>query len=224
VSDSDVSIPLSPFEILARNHALLCSIGFLIILPIGALIPRYTRTLPYKWFHAHWPIQLFIAAPIIFAGWALGKQTTAMLETPDYQDTHQKIGLCLLILFVLQLAFGAFAHFFKFSTFFHGHRAPHSYFHVAFGLIIILLAQYQVNYGLYTEWDFATGGLHQVPDSAKHAWLAVLVIFWPLYILGLALVPRQYNQERKSREAAREGSDTGGQKFQAGSEVKNSQP
>lgn len=48
MSDSDVTLPLSPVEVHARNHALLCSIGFLILLPIGALVPRYTRTLPYK--------------------------------------------------------------------------------------------------------------------------------------------------------------------------------
>lgn len=34
----------------------------------------------------------------------------------------------------------------------------------------------QVHYGLYIEWDSATGGLHQIPDSAKHAWLALLVV------------------------------------------------
>jgi hypothetical protein len=49
MSDSDVSIPLNALEVHARNHGLLCCIGFLIILPIGALIPRYTRTLRYKY-------------------------------------------------------------------------------------------------------------------------------------------------------------------------------
>lgn len=49
MSEPGFTIPLSPIEVHARNHALLCSIGFLILLPIGALVPRYTRTLPYKW-------------------------------------------------------------------------------------------------------------------------------------------------------------------------------
>ena len=34
----------------------------------------------------------------------------------------------------------------------------------------------QVHYGLYTEWAVATGGLHQVPESAKHAWLALTIV------------------------------------------------
>jgi len=201
---SDIlSIPLSPLEVHARNHALLCSIGFLILLPIGALIPRYTRTLPYKWFYAHWTFQFLIAAPVIFAGWALGHQTSSLLEAGHYIDIHQKIGLALIILYVLQLTIGALVHYFKFPTTFRGHRPPHSYFHVFFGLVIIILAQYQVHYGLYTEWDTATGGTHQVPNSAKNAWLALVVVFWVLYGLGMGLIPRQFKQESESRDAAR---------------------
>lgn len=164
MSDSDTTFPFNPVEIHARKHALLCSIGFLILLPIGALVPRYTRTLRYKWvpyhptnkfwnltfttssrwFHAHWPIQFLIAGPVIFAGCALGHQTTSLLGDLHYNDPHQKIGLSLLILYVLQLSIGAFVHFFKFPSIFNGYRPPHSYFHVFFGLSIIILAQYQV--------------------------------------------------------------------------------
>lgn len=38
------SIPLLPIEVYARNHALLCTIGFLILLPVGTLVARYART------------------------------------------------------------------------------------------------------------------------------------------------------------------------------------
>lgn len=34
----------------------------------------------------------------------------------------------------------------------------------------------QVHYGLYTEWVFSTGNLHPVPESAKHAWLALIIV------------------------------------------------
>lgn len=39
-----ISVPLSMQEILARRHAILCSVGFLILLPLGVLLARYTRT------------------------------------------------------------------------------------------------------------------------------------------------------------------------------------
>lgn len=97
-----------------------------------------------RWFHAHWPIQFLIAGPVIFAGCALGHQTTSLTGDLHYGDPHQKIGLSLLILYVLQLFIGAFVHFFKFPTIFNGYRPPHSYFHVFVGLSIIILAQYQV--------------------------------------------------------------------------------
>ncbi|KAF8813108.1 hypothetical protein BYT27DRAFT_7181683 [Phlegmacium glaucopus] len=202
-----MSTPLNDLEISVRKHALLCTIGFLIILPIGALLPRYTRTLPYKWFYGHWVIQLLIAGPIIFAGWALGHQTSTNLAQGHYQDPHQKMGLALIILYVLQIVIGAFVHFFKFPSIFRGHRAPQNYFHVLFGLSIFILAQYNVHYGLDTEWDLQTGGLHHVPQSAKNAWLALVVLFWVLYALGMAFIPRQFKQESESRRAAHASDD-----------------
>jgi len=193
---------LTPFEVRVRNHAVLCTVGFLILLPIGALVARYSRTLPYKWFYAHWIIQFVIAGPVIFAGWALGHQTSTFLGAGHFIDPHQKMGLALIILYVLQLAIGVLVHFFKFPKLLRGHRAPHNYLHVIFGLAIFILAQYDVHYGLYIEWDNQTGGLHQVPNSAKKAWLALVVLFWVLYGLGMAFIPRQFKQESESRKAA----------------------
>ncbi|KAF8175535.1 hypothetical protein BJ912DRAFT_1024479 [Pholiota molesta] len=198
------SIPLSDIEKRARNHAILCTSGFLILLPVGVLVARYTRTLPYRWFWAHSFIQLVISAPVIFVGWALGHKTTTVFGTGHFKDPHQKMGLALLILYVLQLCLGTFAHSVKFSTLFRGHRAPHAYLHAVLGLVIFACAQWQVHYGLFTEWNFATGGLHQVPESAKHAWLALVILFWVLYALGLALVPRQFKQEAEIRKPRKE--------------------
>ncbi len=41
---ASTTIPLLPIEVYARNHALLCAIGFLILLPVGTLVARYART------------------------------------------------------------------------------------------------------------------------------------------------------------------------------------
>jgi len=64
------------------------------------------------------------------------------------------------------------------------------------------MANYQVYYGLHTEWQDATGGLHVVPRSAKDAWIALVVIFWALVVLGYGLLPRQFAQEKEAREKA----------------------
>ncbi|PPR00842.1 hypothetical protein CVT26_012477 [Gymnopilus dilepis] len=194
-----VLLPLSDLEVRARNHAILCTIGFLIILPIGVLIAR--------WFWAHWIVQLLIAGPIIGYGWALGYMTTASLsdDIGHFADPHEKVGLALIILYGVQVFVGAIAHFFKLPSIFRGHRPPHSYFHAILGLAIFALAQWQVHYGLFTEWNYATGGVHKVPESAKHAWLALVIVFWVLYGLGLALLRRQYKMESQARAALRAG-------------------
>ncbi|KAL9710409.1 hypothetical protein Ac2012v2_006710 [Leucoagaricus gongylophorus] len=194
--------PLSPIEQQVKTHAILSSIGFLVLLPIGALVARYSRNFTTKWLLPHWIIQFVIAGPIIFAGWALGYKSAQVLQPvppTHFFDTHLKCGLALLILYLIQLVLGLSAHFFKFRHQLHGHRAPHNYIHAAVGIAIFILAAYQMHYGLYTEWPIRTGGLHVVPSAAKHAWIALIVIFWVLYAMGLSLLPRQLRQESQWR-------------------------
>ncbi|PFH48966.1 hypothetical protein AMATHDRAFT_64230 [Amanita thiersii Skay4041] len=208
---SSVQLSLLPLEKQARNHALLCSIGFLVLLPVGVLLARYARTFTNKWWYVHFVVQLVIAGPVIWAGWSLGYRTSEDLHYPHFkQSEHQKVGLALLILYLVQLVLGLFVHFFKFPSIFRGYRAPHNYLHVVIGLATLALAQFQVHYGLFTEWPTATGGLHMVPQSAKRAWLALLIVFWVLYGLGMALIPRQFDQEREFRAKNFKESSEGG--------------
>jgi hypothetical protein len=204
MSDDGSSFPLLPYEKKGRNHALLCTIGFMILLPIGVLVPRYLRTLTQRWWFAHWIIQFLISGPVIFAGWALGYQTTNELFSPRFSDHHEKVGLALLLLYLVQLFFGIFIHFVKMPSLFRGHRPPQNYFHAILGLVILALAAYQVHYGLTTEWAFATGNLHPVPRKAIHAWEALIIVFWILYGLGLGLLPRQFGQEKQGRQQNKE--------------------
>ncbi|KAJ8487440.1 hypothetical protein ONZ45_g14338 [Pleurotus djamor] len=212
-------VALQPQEVLARNHALLCSIGYLVLLPLGTLFARYTRTFTNKWFYGHATWQLLIGGPVIFAGWALGTQIhnelgyTTMVTPHSVNLTHvihameltnnlQKIGIAVMVLYVIQLILGIVIHFFK-PTWFGGRRPPQNYFHAIIGLAMLALAAYQVHLGLTQEWVLASGGLHQVPMSAVSAWIALIVIFWVLYMLGLALLPRQYKREEDARQMRR---------------------
>ena len=89
----------------------------------------------------------------------------------------QKIGLALLILYLFQLTLGVIIHFFKTPSFMGGRRPPQNYVHAILGLVIIALAFYQVHYGIKTEWYEATFGDGTiVPDSALHAWIALIVV------------------------------------------------
>ncbi|KAJ3720595.1 hypothetical protein FB446DRAFT_648078 [Lentinula raphanica] len=212
------SFPLQPLEIMAKNHAILATTGFLILLPVGVLIARYARTFTPIWFPVHFVVQLFLSGPVIFAAWYYGWKTSNVLGLGHFLDPHQKMGLVLLILYVVQLFLGLFTHFIKLrSPFGPGTRPPQNYFHVFLGLVILILAAEQVHYGLYIEWAFATGGLHVVPMAAKRAWIALIVIFWVFYLVGLALVPKQFSQESRARNGpTRTKSDEKGLNNQSG--------
>jgi len=201
--DFDFDFPLQPVEVKARNHGIIMAVGFLILLPIGVLVARYTRTFNPHWFWSHASIQLVLSGPVIFYGWEQGYQLARQLELQNLNDPHQKIGIALLALYVTQLLLGVFIHFVKLPRLFRGHRAPWNYLHVALGLAILALAAYQVHYGITIEWEFALEGLHMVTPRAMHAWLALIIVFWALYFLGMGLLPRQFKQEAAARERAR---------------------
>ncbi|KAF8887573.1 hypothetical protein BD779DRAFT_1526991 [Infundibulicybe gibba] len=156
---SSSSIPLFPIERTVRSHGILCTVGFLILLPIGVLVARYARNWTNRWWLGHGMIQFLISGPLVL---------------------------------------GAFIHFVKFPSAFQGRRPPQNYFHAFLGLVILVLAAEQVHYGLYTEW-LLTGNIHSIPPSAKHAWLALIIVFWVLYAAGLAFLPKQFKQEAKGR-------------------------
>ena len=97
--------------------------------------------------------------------------------TNKLTNSSQKIGLCLLCIYLLQLALGTIIHFFKPSvSFLRGHRPPQNYFHAFFGLAIIALAFYQVHYGITIEWYEGTGDGTVVPRAAMRAWEALLIV------------------------------------------------
>ncbi|KAJ7727002.1 hypothetical protein DFH07DRAFT_757882 [Mycena maculata] len=202
-TDVPFTFPLSPIEIKARNHALVSSIGFLVLLPLGVLLARYARTFTRTWFWGHATMQFIISGPVIFAGWAMGYRLSGELGSQTLLDRHQKIGIALLALYVTQLLLGTIIHFFKMSSLFRGHRPPQNYLHVALGLAILALAAYQVHYGITIEWYFAFGDENPVTDHAMHAWLALIIVFWVLYFLGMAFIPRQFKSEAEGRRQMR---------------------
>lgn len=103
-----------------------------------------------RWFPAHFVIQLFLSGPVIFAGWYYGHQATKTFGTPNFSDPHEKMGLALLILYVIQLSLGLFTHYVKLrSPFGAGTRPPQNYFHVLLGLAILGLAAEQVRYSTW---------------------------------------------------------------------------
>ena len=60
-----LSTPLLPFQKMIVAHAILCTVGFLILLPAGALLARYARTFTGAWFKGHWIFQFALGMAVI---------------------------------------------------------------------------------------------------------------------------------------------------------------
>jgi hypothetical protein len=176
-------------------------IGFIILLPIGILIPRLARTFTKNWFYFHVAFQFFIAGPIIMAGFAMGYKAVQQTISSgsgvtNWSDAHmvsitahtevmsmmvhllQQTGLALFILYFVQITLGLFSHLIKFpSSRFLLHRSPQQLLHIALGLAIIGLAFYQVRLGYQVEWPLFIGTI--VPSSVNNAWMALVIVSAP---------------------------------------------
>lgn len=80
---SSSAIPLTPTQKMILAHGILCTVGFLFILPAGALLVRYVRTFSNKWFMPHAAMQFMLCK--------FFRITSRLLET----DTWHKLGLSL---------------------------------------------------------------------------------------------------------------------------------
>ncbi|KAL0067391.1 hypothetical protein AAF712_005620 [Marasmius tenuissimus] len=189
------STPLRNYEKLFIAHAILCVIGFLLLLPAGALVARYFRTFTNGWFRSHWIIQV-LGGVIIILGIALGIQAVSDLGGSHFSDTHQKLGLAAFILYFVQVLLGVFIHKIKLGK---GRRPPQNYLHAILGLAIIAIAMAQVRSGYRTEWP-KVSGRGPVSNGANIIWYVWVVLLPALYFVGLAFLPKQLRQEAASRQ------------------------
>ena len=70
-------------------HAVLSAAGFLILLPLGALVARWGRVFTPKWFAAHWFLNVVLGIPLICIGWALGPLAVAQQGLEHVVTAHQ---------------------------------------------------------------------------------------------------------------------------------------
>ena len=74
-------VPLLPYEKYIIAHAVLCMTGFLILLPIGAIIARLMRTFSPFWFKLHWFIQFGLGASFILPARMAASKLTCLFVT-----------------------------------------------------------------------------------------------------------------------------------------------
>ncbi|KDR75941.1 hypothetical protein GALMADRAFT_516288 [Galerina marginata CBS 339.88] len=194
-SSDSFSFPLLPYQKLIVAHAIFCTVGFLLLLPIGALLARYLRTIVAgpTWFKGHWGVQFAIAGPTILIGVVLGIQSVNEAKALHLDDDHKRWGITIFILYFVQCGLGAFIHFVKKQN--RKRRPPQNYVHAVLGLAIIGLALYQVHSGYDHEWP-STTGRDPLPAGVKIIFWVWVVLLPVSYAIGLSFLPKQYRQER----------------------------
>ncbi|KIM40060.1 hypothetical protein M413DRAFT_73322 [Hebeloma cylindrosporum] len=195
-STDSSSIPLQPYQKLIVGHAVLCVIGFLFLLPAGALFARYARTFMNNWFQGHWGLQFALAGPVIFVGVILGIASVSQAKAKHLDDDHKHWGIALFVLYLVQCALGAFIHFVKNAN--RARRPAQNYLHGVVGVVLIGLALYQVHSGYDHEWPTTTGR-DPLPSGVKTLFVIWAILLPLSYAIGLAFLPKQYRQERGKR-------------------------
>jgi len=187
----------SSADMVILAHAIVCAVAFLVVMPSGALLARYYRTFSPTWFKGHWILQFGISAPIVVIGFVLAI-TIAHVGGPIISNTHTQVGILLFCLYAVQCLLGGVIHFVKPKN--PTGRPIQNYAHAVLGITIIGLAFYQVRTGYSKEWPNATG--RQAPTAINVLWYVWVIAIPVLYAGGLALLRRQYRQERESRARA----------------------
>ncbi|KAL7283201.1 hypothetical protein ACG7TL_002628 [Trametes sanguinea] len=70
-------------------HAVVSAVGFLVLLPLSALIGRWARTFTPRWFSAHWFITVVLGIPAVCIGWALGPLAVTQEGKAHAVTAHQ---------------------------------------------------------------------------------------------------------------------------------------
>ncbi|KAI0769437.1 CBD9-like protein [Trametes elegans] len=206
-----VMLPLQPYQKMIIAHGLLCTIGFLMFLPAGALLARYARTYSSAWFTGHWVFQFALAGPAVVAGVALGIAVVENVQAPHLNDEHKRWGVAIFVLYFAQIALGAVIHWVKPTSWIAGKRRPaQNYVHAVLGIAIVAFAFYQVRTVFREEWPRTSGRppISKAVDIVWYIWVALVPV---LYFAGLVLLPRQFRLERPHKRAPSDEYPMGGQ-------------
>ncbi|EGU12958.1 hypothetical protein RTG_00999 [Rhodotorula toruloides ATCC 204091] len=160
-------------------------LAFAIIVPLAILTARFGRE-RFAWLPPHAALQL-LAASMVITTFALAVSQTGNL----FADLHQRLGLVLFLLVVLQLLLGYLAHFTLPSALTSCSPSlsrPRPSFaraiHILLGLTILALGWVQIHTGIKKggEWYRATLGMEEVPRAVRGVFWTLVGLFVLAYV------------------------------------------
>ncbi|GAA5829876.1 hypothetical protein JCM11251_007917 [Rhodosporidiobolus azoricus] len=155
-------------------HATLGSVALVILTPSAILVARLGRN--KHWFPFHAALNI-LSVVLVIVAFGIGCKEGG----GGFVDFHMRLGLALFLLYLLQPALGALAHFFTRpnpSTALHpslrgGPPPVLRAAHIVAGVVIVGLGYLQIANGLYKEWEEGSDAMTAVPKGVK-------VVFWVL--------------------------------------------
>ncbi|EMD38635.1 hypothetical protein CERSUDRAFT_135562 [Gelatoporia subvermispora B] len=218
--DSDPSSPPqfvhpSRNSSLLKAHAVLSSIGFLVILPLAALVARWSRTITARWVSVHWFITLVLGLPFATIGWVLGPLAVAQRRSAHMVSLHQVrrrcfvaanihwtesefdgqiCGVILYPLLLMQISSGIFVsvrHVKDGRT-----HPPRNVLHVILGLVILSLSVVDGFTGAKSYATLSSTSTTTTATAISTACIVWAAIWGTSYLVGLYLLPRQFAHER----------------------------
>ncbi|BGP24055.1 carbohydrate-binding domain family 9-like protein [Rhodotorula toruloides] len=166
-------------------HAALGGLAFAIFIPLAIITARFGRE-RFAWLPPHAALQI-LAASMTIVTFALAVSQTGNL----FEDSHQRLGLVLLLLVILQLLVGYLAHITLPSaltssspSFSRPRPSPARAIHILLGLTILALGWVQVHTGIKKggEWYRATLGTEEVPRAVRGVFWTLVGLFVLAYL------------------------------------------
>ncbi|PWN32341.1 uncharacterized protein FA14DRAFT_87433 [Meira miltonrushii] len=180
-------------------HMIFMILGWQLLFPIGILLARYGRTF-FTWFPYHRAV-MWAGFLLVFIAFFLAISGVATEGGPHFSNTHEKLGLALFILVIVQIVFGAASHELKKRK---GLRYI-GFVHIPFGLILYGLSVWQIHEG-FSVWQW------NPPAYASYIIYAWAGLMGLLYFVGFIFLRKELKQYKEEKVAKDQISSDDGQK------------
>ncbi|KAH9017323.1 hypothetical protein EDB85DRAFT_2294901 [Lactarius pseudohatsudake] len=170
-------------------HGALCTVGFLLVLPSGALVARYAQaTGSPRAFLLHRLLQFGVAGASI----AGGSLAYLFMDNHGSSMAHKVGGVGLVLLYVVQCAFGSWVHRIPAES----RTGARSALLAGLGGAIVLLAFFETWLGLISA------------GRSTLVWSALLLTVPALYVVGVMTVQRRFGSVKEGAKGEYVALDT----------------
>ncbi|ORY88319.1 hypothetical protein BCR35DRAFT_289209 [Leucosporidium creatinivorum] len=184
------------------------SLALVLFAPIAVLLARFLRG--STWYPSHAALNA-LAGILVLVAFALGVHS---VRGEHFDGTHQRLGLIIFILVMLQILLGAFAHSRPVQPSPAGRlptlskKSPFRLFHIVLGVAILALGWVNVHEG-FEQWEKSSDAQTEVPMGAKIVFYILIALFAAAYVAGWVLEAMGSNRPSKTDDGQKHAEKIG---------------